>query len=73
MIWIIGNVTAVISTLIVSVGLFYFILNLMFGRLSFLNVYVNHSAGIKFKHIVFIITGLVTILSFFEFHLPYKI
>lgn len=65
------NFISVCSTVIVFVGLFYFVSNLFFGRISIFDKKIRRCHGVKVKHLVFYLTGLIFIVLFFDFHHPW--
>ena len=58
------NLISVLATIILIEGLVYFALNSTVGRLNFVK-------KLAYKDIVFLLIGIVLIISFFKFHLPY--
>ena len=57
------NITSVISTIIVILGIIYFLLNNTIGRLAFIKKFI-------YRDTLYIFIGIIFILFFFEFHLP---
>lgn len=66
------NFLSVISTLYLALFLIYQFINLLFGRNSFLNKCVAVRINLKVKHILFPIIGLILMLRFSTFYLPYN-
>lgn len=63
------NIISVIATFIVAEGIIFSVLNLIFGRIKLLNKRIYD--GIRLKHIIFLLIGVIVILIFFEFNLPW--
>jgi hypothetical protein len=63
--YIILNIISIIATLIVIETLVYISLNTTIGRINIVKKFV-------YKDLIFLLIGLLLIISFFEFHLPYK-
>jgi hypothetical protein len=59
------NIISIIATLIVIEGVIYFTLNSTIGRISYVKKF-------EYKDVFFLCIGLILILFFFEFHLPYN-
>lgn len=66
------NTISVLATLIVTEGVIYFVLNLVFGKLAILNSIISQKTNIRLKHILFLLIGLFFILICFDFYKPYK-
>lgn len=58
------NIISIIATLIVIEGVVYIALNSTIGRINFVKKF-------EYKDAIFLVLGLVLILLFFDFHLPY--
>jgi len=59
------NIISIIATLIVIEGVVYIALNSTIGRINFVKKF-------EYKDVFFLTVGLILILFFFDFHLPYK-
>lgn len=68
---IVLNIISGIATFIVFSGIIYYVLELVFGRINFLNqvILINK---IKIKHIVFYIVAIFLLHMFTTFYFPYK-
>ncbi len=61
---IILNLISVIATFILIEGMVYFALNTTVGRLNLVKNFI-------YKDILFLLIGVILIISFFKFHLPH--
>ena len=68
---VILNIISILATFIVAVGIIYFILNLVFGNLSFLNRFVVQEIDFKLKHLLFFLFGLIFLFACFTFYQPW--
>ena len=64
------NIISVLATLIVAQGVVYSLLNVVFGKIPIINIYLLKSK-IQYKDIIFLLIGLIFILFFFDFYLPW--
>ena len=65
------NTISFFSTIIVVEGMVYFVLNLVFGEIKFLNSVLFKKPIIKTKHLIFWGIGIILIMLFSKIYLPY--
>jgi len=61
---VIGNIIAVLSTIIVLEGAIFVVLNYTVGQIPVIK-------KIAYKDYLFLLVGLILIFCFVDFHLPY--
>lgn len=65
------NIISILATLIVAEGIIYFVCNLIFGKLSLLNKTVLQQPNLRLKHFLFLLLGLILLLTCFDFYKPW--
>ncbi len=70
MTFLILNIISLLSTFIVAQLILFKFLDILFGNIGFLNVEFKYN--LKLKHFVFFILTTIFLLTYTEFHLPYK-